>query len=86
MTPRQTKDAGGGKAGEGFGGLPPGDPDPQDEGSLSLKDIVRRNTMWVERNVLLRVLARSGGNKAKAARILGIDYKTIYSKIRLYGI
>ena len=66
--------------------LPPGDPDPEDEGSLSLKDIVRRNTMWVERNVVLRALARSGGNKAKAARILGIDYKTIHSKIRLYGI
>ena len=66
--------------------LPPGDLDPRDEGSLSLKDIVRRNTMWVERNVLLRALARSGGNKAKAARILGIDYKTIHSKIRLYGI
>jgi two-component system nitrogen regulation response regulator GlnG len=66
--------------------MPPADPGPENEDSLSLKDIVQRSTIQVERSVVLRALARARGNKAKAARILGIDYKTIHSKIRLYGI
>lgn len=55
-------------------------------GRLSLKEIVQRNTIQVERTVLAQVLQRTGRNKAKAARMLGIDYKTIHTKIRQYGI
>jgi two-component system nitrogen regulation response regulator GlnG len=36
--------------------------------------------------ILAQVLRETGGNKAKAARLLHIDYKTIHSKIRQYGI
>jgi two-component system nitrogen regulation response regulator GlnG len=53
---------------------------------LSLKDIVRRITAEVERRVLTQVLRRTEGNKAEAARLLQIDYKTIHSKIKQYGI
>jgi two-component system nitrogen regulation response regulator GlnG len=53
---------------------------------LSLKAIVARSTTTVEREVLLQTLRETGGNKAKAARLLQVDYKTIQSKIKRYGI
>lgn len=56
------------------------------EGPLSLKAIVHRTTMQVEREVLTRVLRKTAGNKAEAARLLHIDYKTIHAKLRQYGI
>jgi DNA-binding NtrC family response regulator len=51
-----------------------------------LREIVRRNTMRVEREVIARTLRQVGGNKAKAARALQVDYKTIQSKVKEYGI
>ena len=56
------------------------------EGPLSLKAIVHRSTMQVECEVLTRVLRKTAGNKAEAARLLHIDYKTIHAKLRQYGI
>ena len=53
---------------------------------LSLREIVRRSTEEVEKQVLLRALRKTGGNKAKAARLLQIDYKTIHTKVKQYGI
>ncbi len=52
----------------------------------SLKEQVRDATMAVERRALLATLRKTGGNKAKAARILQIDYKTILAKLKAYGI
>lgn len=54
--------------------------------NLPLKEIIRRNTMSVEREVLLHVLHKTRGNKAEAARLLQVDYKTIYSKVKEYRI
>ena len=56
------------------------------DGSLSLREIVQRSVIQIERTLLVEMLQRTGGNKAKAARMLGIDYKTIHTKIRLYGM
>jgi DNA-binding NtrC family response regulator len=53
---------------------------------LSLKEIVRRSTIAVEREVLIQALSLTRGNKAKASRLLQIDYKTIQSKVKEYGI
>jgi len=48
----------------------------------SLKEIIQSHTLAVEREVIKRALNFSGGNKAKAARLLQIDYKTIHTKIK----
>lgn len=53
---------------------------------LALKEIVRRCTTAVEREVLIEVLRETSGNKAKAARLLQVDYKTIHSKVREYSL
>ena len=52
----------------------------------ALRTIVERITTFVERTALVDVLGRVHGNKAHAARLLQVDYKTIKSKIRKYGI
>jgi DNA-binding NtrC family response regulator len=64
--------------------IPPSPPPGWD--GLSLKEIVRRNTAEVERSVLTEVLLKTGGNKAKAARLLKIDYTTLHAKLKQYGI
>jgi DNA-binding NtrC family response regulator len=39
-----------------------------------------------ERELILKTLERAGNNKAEAARQLGVDVKTIYNKLKSYGI
>jgi DNA-binding NtrC family response regulator len=39
-----------------------------------------------ERELILKTLERAGNNKAEAARQLGVDVKTIYNKLKGYGI
>ena len=40
----------------------------------------------VERDHIVDVLARAGGNKAKAARMLGLDRRSLYRRLEAYGI
>ena len=40
----------------------------------------------VEREHILRTLRASGGNRAAAARLLGVDRKTLYRKLKQYRI
>ncbi|WP_320055943.1 sigma-54 dependent transcriptional regulator [Desulfuromonas thiophila] len=43
--------------------------------------------LWqIEREHIVRVLAEVEGNKSLAARILGVDRKTLYSKLEKYGL
>jgi DNA-binding NtrC family response regulator len=59
---------------------------PESCQQMSLREIVQHNTLEVERLVLRRTLKQTGGNKAKAARLLQIDYKTMHTKIKKLGI
>jgi two-component system nitrogen regulation response regulator GlnG len=56
------------------------------QNDLSLREIVRSNTVHVERAAILHALRKAGGNKAKAARLLHVDYKTLHTKVKEYGI
>lgn len=38
----------------------------------------------IEKRHIMRVLASTGGNKTQAARVLGIDTKTLYNKLKSY--
>jgi two-component system nitrogen regulation response regulator GlnG len=54
--------------------------------TFSLKEIVHQSTICIEREVLKKALRFAGGNKAKAARMLKIDYKTMHYKVKQLGI
>ena len=58
----------------------------QGQNDLSLREIVRSRTVHIERRLITLTLRRTGGNKAKAARLLQVDYKTLHSKVKEYGI
>ncbi len=53
---------------------------------LSLKDLTRDLTTQIEKVILLEALNINSGNKAKVARILSIDYKTLHNKLKACGI
>ncbi len=53
-----------------------GEPDPERLLSMSLAELEKRH--------ILRVLASTRNNKTRAARILGIDTKTLYNKLKSY--
>jgi two-component system response regulator HydG len=40
----------------------------------------------LERRYILKVLKATGGNKARAARVLGLDRRTLYRKLERYGV
>ncbi len=52
----------------------------------SLPDIVDQMTAELEKTVIMRVLQATKGNKSKAAKHLKIGYKTLYRKLKTYGI
>ena len=49
-----------------------------DEGCLSLEEVEKRH--------LVRVLKETKGNKVKAAKILGIDRRTLYRMAERFGL
>jgi len=54
--------------------------------SPSLRGIVAKSVAIAEREAIMQALLRAGGNKAQAARLLHIDYKTMQSKVKKYRI
>ena len=58
---------------------------PQWKG-LPLREVVRQHLVLLERRVLTEAMHSAAGNKAQAARMLKIDYKTIHQKLKEYGI
>ncbi|MBU0600679.1 sigma-54 dependent transcriptional regulator [Patescibacteria group bacterium] len=56
-----------------------------DEGA-PLHQITKKATQQIEQQVIKQALAKSGGNKTKAAKLLKIDRMTLYSKIKEFQL
>jgi len=68
---------------------PPEDPAPIKEQLLQGKsfwEIKKSFIQDIERKIIKDVMSITGGNKAKAAKILKVDYKTLFRKSKKYGI
>ncbi|MEE9495139.1 MAG: helix-turn-helix domain-containing protein, partial [Desulfobacterales bacterium] len=50
--------------------------------SLSLKEIGKRTSDFIEKQVISYVLDQTGWNRSRANKILGISYKTLLAKIQ----
>lgn len=53
-------------------------------GEGTLKDILKTYTDAMEKKIIKEMLSETRGNKSEAARRLGIDYKTLLRKIKIY--
>jgi len=57
---------------------------PEEDGSL--KAVVHKAVEAAERKAIVRALRKTGGNMSKAAKLLKVDYKTVYTKIKKYRL
>lgn len=56
------------------------------KGKATLKEMSKSAKERTEKEMIIQALEKANWNKAKVARQLGIDYKTLYYKIKNYGI
>ncbi len=56
------------------------------DGQVSFKGIIDAARHSVERQILCLVLEKANNNKALAARLLEMDYKTLHSKLKFHKI
>jgi two-component system, NtrC family, response regulator HydG len=66
--------------------LPPYVRDPSSRPEKLMFAVGETTVADAERELILKTLERAGQNKAEAARQLGVDVKTIYNKLKAYGI
>jgi two-component system nitrogen regulation response regulator GlnG len=58
---------------------------PTQASAASLRHKVQIHVRALERDAVVGALEQAGGNKAEAARLLGIDYKTYRTKLKMLG-
>jgi len=56
------------------------------EKGISLREITKKATREIERDVIKQTLEKAAGNKSKAAKILKIDRMTLYSKLKEFQL
>src|SRR5262249_60971471 len=59
---------------------------PRLDRDAKLKDVVQHVVENTERELILRTLERTRWNRTQAARILGINYKTLQGKLKQYRL
>ncbi|HSG49979.1 MAG TPA: sigma-54 dependent transcriptional regulator [Longimicrobiales bacterium] len=68
----------------GLSPLPEGEPEPQEKGVVVYRPGMTMEEM--EREAIAAALAQVEGNRRKAAELLGIGERTLYRKIRKFGL
>jgi len=66
--------------------LGPMESEPEPEGGLSFKELVKRQTQGVERELIEKALEETGGNVTRAAEKLGLSRKGLQLKIKELGV
>ncbi len=56
------------------------------DASLKSDSMLKNASSEIEKQLIIKTIQEAGYNKSKAARILNIDRKTLYNKIKLYSI
>ena len=56
------------------------------EGNASMKDIVRKATVEIERELIIQALDETRGNVTRAAHLLGISRKGLQNKMKDFGL
>jgi DNA-binding NtrC family response regulator len=51
---------------------------------ISLAEILRQAVWQLEKHLIAHVLESTNGNKSQTARLLKVDYKTLYRKMHKY--
>ena len=59
---------------------------PKSRGSIRAEEVSHMSLEDIEQLHIQRVLEASGGNKTHAAKTLNIDYKTLLTKLKKYGL
>lgn len=60
--------------------------DALEDAKLTLADIAASATERAEKEAISKALERSNGNKVRAARLLGVSYKTLLNKVKEYAL
>jgi len=61
-------------------------PEPASSGDSSLAQVITHATEKAEKEAIQEAIAKTGGNREKAAELLGIGRTTLYRKLKQHGI
>lgn len=61
-------------------------PKPEYDSEAKPYSLLKNASSDIERQLIVKTIQEVGFNKSKAAKVLNIDRKTLYNKMKLYNI